>query len=128
MLTLAIDPGKTIGMAYKHPEDGTYITAEYTEKNDLWSLLERIEWDTVVYERFMTGGRISSAGLYTVGLVGVIEYICQTKKIPAYGYTPQMKIAFAKPAKEILGRGHSDHELDALALLLRWEYDQSKNL
>jgi len=121
LLVLAIDPGITTGLAYNN--NGIYCTSEYTIKEDLWSLINSPSlWDAVVYERFLTGGRISAPGLYTVNLIGSIEYICFSKKINIYPQMPQKKIAFLKQAKEILGKGHSDHEVDALAHLLSWEY------
>jgi len=115
---VAIDPGGTTGVASKI--NGEYNTYVLHDEEELWHLINE-KPDLVICENFVAE-LISKYGLYTVQLVGGIKALCYTHNIPLVIQMPQKRIAFVKPAKEMIRRGHPDHEHDALAHLLAFEY------
>lgn len=116
MLVLALDPGVTTGAAFRETNIHTLILGT---PEAVYSWIEDRNWDAVVYESFYTGNRINKYGLATVKLIGGILALCWYKNINTYERPPQAKIAFMNDAKKITTR---EHEVDALAHLLSWEY------
>jgi hypothetical protein len=122
-LTLAIDPGVTTGIALRMP--GSLFTTEVEDETDLFRLV--IMATEVVYENY-AGQIISKYGLHTVRLVGGIIALCWRERIQVTRHVPTDRLPFMRDAKKILvGRGekYSQHELDSLAHLLRYEYDKT---
>lgn len=115
---MAIDPGLSIGVATNWPG---YNTCVFHDKYDLLTLIGNQLPDVVVVERFATGGRLSSYGLATIELVGIIQGYCFAKGIRFVTQTPSSRKAFMSDAKG-LKITTGPHELDALAHLLEWEY------
>lgn len=118
---LAIDPGVTTGVALKVGED--------RKTTNLKSDVELFEFilmaDEVVYENY-AGQIISKYGLHTVRLVGGIIALCWYLKKPCTRHAPVDRYPFMDKAKLILTHQHTQHELDALAHLLRYEHDQQR--
>lgn len=121
MLVLALDPGIHTGVAFRLDDIYT-LTKDSPE--GVFSLICDNNWDAVVYESFYTGNRINKYGLATVKLIGGIEALCWNRKINTYERPPQAKIAFISEAKRYVSR---EHEVDALAHLLSWEYKYAKS-
>ena len=133
MIILSFDPGGTTGIAIKLAAGdgslGTLRHDHYITENerDPYQTLQRIidyMPDVVVMEQFQTMHMISSHGLRTVELVGMIQAICWHLKIPCYRHTPQQRYPFIAAATRILeakGEKFTDHEQSALAHLLYYE-------
>ena len=119
-MIIAIDPGVSTGIAW-HDNSG-YHSIVTRDEDDVWNLLVGIKWSMVVYETFFTSGRISAPGLQTVRLIGGIQALCRHLKLPTHGQAPQQRYPFQDNAKAML-RGRIVHEQDAMAHLLRYEYD-----
>ena len=117
---LAIDPGQSIGIAVKIA--GSYNTCTLREAKDLYALILSHNWGVVVYEKFISSGMISKFGLYTIELVGAIQALCTEHNINCCMHTPIMRKTFQQDAKA-KASSKVDHEVDAMAHLLKWEYD-----
>lgn len=84
----------------------------------------------VVIEDF-TAQIISSDGIWTVRLIGVIEGICWNADVPLFIQRNMERKAQLENAKSLLGypnRKTLIHEVDALAHLLRFEYNTERNI
>ena len=135
MTTMSIDPGGKSGVAFRL-DDGKILTCvceSLFDKNtklrfdatELYEMLSLPNITHVIVETFQAQ-TIDKYGLHTVRLVGAIEAICWYRKIPLTKHMPQDRYPFKEEAKEILQsfkRAYMVHELDALAHLLRWEFD-----
>lgn len=130
MKLLSIDPGLTTGIAVK--ADNKYQTMELAPYQLVWRLVQHTEWDQVICEDFIPVDPktkqplISSYGTTTVKLVGGIEAICYIRDIPFTLQRNVDRIPFKSQALDLMislyGKKHPrDHELDALAHLLRFE-------
>ena len=123
-MIIAIDPGISTGIAW-HDVEG-YHTLVTKDEGDIWSLLVGIKWDCVIYEDFVTSGRIGAPGLATVRLIGGILALCKHMGLQTCKHMPQARYPFQLEARKKL-HGAIIHEQDALAHLLRYEYDMEKN-
>lgn len=125
---LSIDPGGTTGLAIRNrnniTEDRNWMTAVCTEWEELCDLItEGLEY--VVIENFKAE-HISTYGLHTVRLVGGTMFVCRKLDIPLVIHQPQDRRSFITDAREMLvarGGKFMTHEVDALAHLLKWEFD-----
>lgn len=116
---LAIDPGRTTGIAIKIADN--YNTCTMTERKDITTLITSHRWDVVIYERFISMGNISSHGIFTIELVGSIQAICEEHNLNAVAHTAQKRTPFIEAAKKKTSSKVS-HEVDAMAHLVAWEY------
>lgn len=120
-VTLGIDPGVTTGMAIAFIEEGEikYHTWTCNTKEEVWDFITPIVEQACV-EQF-EAQLISKYGLHTVELVGGIEAMCHTRNIPLYRHTPQQRYPYLEAAGQLRtkGKGHTHHEKDALAHVLR---------
>ena len=127
MTIIAIDPGQTSGIAIS-TGDGPHMTLVTRDPKDLWQLFSKHLPVVVVYEEFATPGRISKDGLFTVRLIGAIEAICYERGIKTCLQYPRERYQFLTASKAILqstGKKFMEHEMDALAHLLVYEYSVS---
>lgn len=122
---MAIDPGITTGMAFRI--DGKLATCVGYSDEDVIDLIHDL--DVVVIERFATAGRLSAPGLLTIELVGQVRGWCRAQGIRCDVATPQARYMYMQEAYNNIGRGKliepskvQQHERDALAHLLSWEY------
>lgn len=122
---VAIDPGITTGYAARI--QGKLFSCVCFTPEEVLDLIEGAH--TVVYERFATSGRISSYGLETVELVGMITGFCYARKIKTVRATPTMRYTHMNAAALMVGRGKliepskvQQHQIDSLAHLLAFEY------
>jgi hypothetical protein len=126
---LSIDPGYSTGVAARI--DGKLMTSVVYE-NDVLQLIDNMNF--VIVEDFSTSGRISAPGLRTKELCGMIQGYCIAKGIEYAVVTPQAKWTFAQhvydtylgPNKLIEKSKTQEHECDALAHLLSWEWRKTK--
>ncbi len=125
-MILSIDPGNHAGIAYKGT-DGSYTTTVVLTQEEVYDLI-RLKPDHVVVEKF-NAVQISKYGIYTTELVGGIKALCYLLHIPLHVHPPQGRKAFMKEAKDIVNSNggmhlvaNKDHEIDALAHLLAYEY------
>lgn len=122
---ISIDPGYTTGIATRI--NGQLMTTVVYESQVL-DLLDNFE--QVIVETFSTAGRISAPGIRTIELCGMIQGYCIARGIPCALVTPQAKWTFANhvydhylgPGKLIEKSRVQEHECDALAHLLSWEW------
>lgn len=122
---LSVDPGYSTGIAARI--NGQLMTTVVYE-NDVLSLIDNM--DFVIIEDFSTAGRISAPGLRTKELCGMIQGYCIAKGIKYVVVTPQAKWTMANYVYDnFLGKGKliergktQEHECDALAHLLSWEW------
>jgi hypothetical protein len=99
----------------------------------VWELLSGADPATtrVAYETFSTSGRVDTAMLHTIELVGSIIGVCFVLGIPSYPQTPQSRRSFIEEAQKLLFRQKRpglQHEVDALAHLLLLEYRIKKGM
>lgn len=125
---LSVDPGGTTGLAWQLVSPDAQQRLIHTETavapEPVYDLVAEYKWDSVVCERFVTAGRMSKYGLYTIELVGGIKALCYHLGIQFSYRQPQNRKAFQKEAHEHLARlpdRHVIHEEDALAHLLSWK-------
>lgn len=126
MYVIAIDPGITTGVAVRYPDD-TIQTFVDKSRRSIVLFLKAATPDYVVIERFATSGRLSSFGLETIELVGMVEATCWLFDIPLHVATPIMRKpcqAIAKNLLKQIGLDFTIHEEDALAHLLAFERGQ----
>lgn len=124
---MAIDPGyKNVGIAFRMA--GMYTTCKVSTLDALVDFFTH-HIDIVIIERF-EANTISKYGLDTVEMVGGMRALCHYLNIPLIQHMPQFRRAFIDRAKEIMlenkirdnRKGRDNHEMDALAHLLAWEY------
>ncbi len=130
MNILSCDPGGTTGIAMQivSPDRQQRLVQTMTTSTpeELYDLVARYTWDTVLCERFSTAGRMSAIGIYTIQLVGGVHALCHQFKVQFIYRSPQNRKAFQDDAaKYLLPTKHVIHEVDALAHLLAWKYFQS---
>lgn len=125
-IKVAIDPGGTTGFAVKVVSE--YHTCSLTTPQELWDMLSGYKPDIVAFETFYTGGMVDINMIRTIELVGSIKGICHILKVPAHPQQPQARRAFQLDARQILRgqRGKTVHEEDALAHLLRLEWNLAR--
>lgn len=125
---LAIDPGRTTGLAWRSTVSGT-IKTSYT--TDVETILHMIPEAAIVVAEDYIGQLISGDGLWTVRLIGIIEGVCWNSDIPLFIQRNAERKAQLQNAKDYLGypnRKTLIHEVDALAHLLRFEYNTDRNI
>lgn len=122
-ITLGIDPGLTTGMAvgYRDIESNKlqFMTWTCNTKEEVWDFIQKPIM-IVCVEQFVAQ-LISKYGLHTVELVGGIEATCHFSRIPLTRQTPQQRYPYLEAAGMLRtkGKGHTHHERDALAHVLR---------
>lgn len=121
---LAIDPGKTTGLAIKI--DKKIRLLEITDYPVVWWWVANNPWDHVVCEGFVAQ-HISRFGLLTVRIIGGVEAICREHGIPYTIQPSGRRVPFLPKAIEIIERTHGkrlarEHRQDAFANLLEYEY------
>lgn len=128
--TLAIDPGGTSGMATNVL--GQYKTFVCLSPEEVFTSLIKYKafLSTVVIETFQAQ-LIGKWGLHTVRIVGGIYALCFEHNIEYVPHMPQERYPFLKEAKAYLIANdrnalRHDHEMDALAHLMRHEYDMKE--
>lgn len=121
----AIDPGITTGMAFRI--GGKLATCVGYSDEEVLDLIHDV--DVVVIERFATAGRLSAPGLITIELVGQVRGWCRAQGIHCETAIPQARYAYMQEAINNIGVGKliepsrvQQHERDALAHLLSWEF------
>lgn len=131
MRIVAIDPGQHVGIAFRNP-DGSYDTAMiYTNMPEAWDLIWAAKPGIFIIERFVTGGRISRAGLDTVECQGSFYSLAHVLGAKLYWQRSINRTPYISKAKEILRADASklaSHEVDALAHLLLWEAMHKKEI
>lgn len=130
MLVMAVDPGSVhIGVAMNI--SGTYATCTLTSKDELWKTIAEHRPEVIVCEEFYRSNRIDGNMIKTMNVVGGVEAVCVALNIKYVGQTNQVRISFIPDAEAILisQRGYinrsknaDDHEIQALAHLLCYEY------
>lgn len=135
-MIVGIDPGGTTGLAFRLDADNgphVYATVEvpgYNIESVVGALTQRAaKIEVVVIESFLGIQYRGGHGIETLEMIGAVRGICAFLKIPVVKQAPAMRKPFERLAKERLqkrktelGIGYSDHEVSALAHLLRWEH------
>lgn len=127
-MLLAIDPGRTTGLAWRSTIDDK-IKTSYTK--DIEVILMMIPQATEVVIEDYIGQLISGDGLWTVRLIGIVEGVCWDKDVPLFIQRNMERKAQLENAKQLLGypnRKTLIHEVDALAHLLRFEYNTNRGI
>lgn len=127
---LSVDPGISIGLAFCIESERTYVTWVTRDPKEVFDFFkDQSVIDIVITENFATRGKISRYGLHTTRLVGSMEALCHVRDIKFVRQQPQQRIAFVDLAKKIVNRQEGrvedshHHQADALAHLLRYQYD-----
>lgn len=140
-MIIAVDPGQHTGVAMRFDNDawGTVLADKVPDANErldmilslLRDCLEKGTCTTVVIENFKTMGYLSKYGIETIELIGAIKGLCYLYAIPIARQDPQHRLPFERQATVLLKERSrtlniptSDHEVSALAHLLRYEYSQ----
>lgn len=131
-LVVAIDPGPHMGIATRLNNGTLYAQMIHNDLMSVWKYLEEAKPGVIIVERFMTGGRISNDGLYTVEAQGSIARCAWGLKAEFIWQRPADRTPFIPQAKELLGKTGNkkieSHEVDAVAHLIRWEYFRAQEL
>lgn len=119
---LAVDPGKTIGLAYWHPISETW---EVTQLKDPYEAMEWLEARILRFvfgeylvsvEKFAGGGYKTAEGTYTAELVGFFSrYIEYTYNTTVRTPISQQRLSGMGRAKQLAGDEPGPHSHDALA-------------
>ena len=137
-MRIALDPGISTGYAARH-DNGAWATATLspgaaTDLRDTlqWLLLDRENVEEVVIETFASRGLISAYGIETIELIGAVRGICSIRNIAVVRQTPTQRLMLEPTATELLrerrrtlGARYTNHEISALAHLLRREHTLS---
>jgi hypothetical protein len=115
---IAIDPGRTTGIAIKIAEG--YYTCTFIDPDDVYKIILSHAWGVVIYERFVASGMVSDHGIYTIELVGGIKALCAVNKLVGYPHVAIQRKPFIEAAKT-KATSLVSHEVDAMAHLLAWE-------
>lgn len=123
MIILAIDPGITIGLAWKI--HGEYKVAVATDIKDVWQFIYNDKPDLVIAEQFQAQ-HISRYGLRTVELVGSLESLAWAAGIRMVRRIPQQREMGMAPAIRWLEANPQvartmQHHIDALAHIMAYE-------
>lgn len=124
---IAIDPGGNTGVAIRFNND--YFVHTLTNPDEVFRYIVQDKWDAVIYEDFNTGGNISKDGQHTLKVIGGILALCWDQGFKVYRQMPQDRMAFMARANDLLKGRYikvTNHDKDALAHLLRWEYSHLK--
>lgn len=122
MKLLALDVGESTGVASSI--DGKYSTMTVHTMVEVWTVINNVNWDGIVYETY-AAVQIGSPGLHTVQLIGGVRALCWLKNIKCMAQTPQARISYMKESKAVLHRRGipcTKHEIDALAHLMLFEH------
>lgn len=138
---VAIDPGVTTGLAFRVGAglERVIYTDEAKSDEEVIRLVHEFGADVIVFERFATSGRISTYGLVTVELVGMLRGYAQTmmlsvgKQVDLVRYVPQSRRSWQDTAKKHGCPSVHDknthagrHEADALAHLLQYTWREER--
>ena len=128
---ISIDPGGTTGIAIRTPENWI-LTCTASSPEELFDMVDGTPFTHVIVENF-AAELIGKWGLFTVRIVGGVYSIAYRKGAEYILHQPQDRYPFQKEAKAFLTERKKQtkqrfviHEEDALAHLLRWEYDTIK--
>lgn len=124
-LIMGLDPGGTTGVALAYwQSDGYHFeTMSCNTQEQVWQLI-RPPVGLFLTESF-DAQLISRYGLDTVRLIGGIQALCFEHNIPITMQTPQQRKPYLSTAKKLAtrGPGHTHHEYDAMAHLVRYLYN-----
>ena len=148
MRVLAIDPGGSTGMAmWEGSEVRTLTVPSMDTIGEVVSVIIEARPDIIVVETFLSTGKLSKYGIWTLELIGVIKTLVHLAhsdtlvwhledwKPSIVRRSPSQRIVFEPKAKALLKArpaidGHrlifTDHEVSALAHL--WGYLHSKGI
>lgn len=138
---IAVDPGQHTGLALRFDNDawGTALADKVPSAADRLDMvlslirehIEKGNCSAVIVETFRTMGYLSKYGIETIELVGAIKGLCYVYSVPVVRQDPSARAPFEARAKTMLKERSntlelpmSDHEVSALAHLLRYEYNQ----
>jgi predicted sugar kinase len=128
VITMAIDPGISTGVAIHTDE---YVTLVVTEPTKLWDLILANQPSIIAIENFASGGLISKDGQATIRLVGAMEFACYVRNIRLVIQFPKERYQFMERSREMLKQIKKtpiSHEVDALAHLLLLEHRIDTNI
>lgn len=142
-MLIAVDPGQHTGLAFRL-DNGEWATLMADKMPDpderlhmvLDTLVEQLGKGTttaVIVENFKTMGYLSKYGIETIELIGAVKTLCYVYRVPIVRHDNSVRVAFEPQAKRMLRERAaklrltvSDHEVSALAHLLRYEYHHGK--
>ena len=137
MRVLAIDPGGSTGMAmWEGTEVRTLTIPSMDTIGEVVSVIIEARPDIIVVETFLSTGKLSKYGIWTLELIGVIKALVHLAYSDNLVWhledwepslvrrSPSQRIVFEPKAKELLrsrrtrtGVSFTDHEVSALAHL-----------
>lgn len=131
MIIVAIDPGPHMGMATRLNTGALHQFMIHNDMLKIWNYLDELfekgPPGVIIVERFATGGMISRDGLFTVEAQGAIFHAAWKLHCRLYTPQPAARKPFEEEARKLIGANHTkiqSHAVDAVAHLLRWEYDE----
>lgn len=142
-MIIAVDPGQHTGLAFRldNGEWATLMADKLPDPDERLAMvldtiveyLQRKTTTAVVLENFKTMGYLSRFGIETLELVGAVKSLCYVWQVPLVRQDPSHRLYFEKQAKYMLRERSkltklpvSDHEVSALAHLLRYEYTRQR--
>lgn len=129
MTVLALDPGKTTGVATWHAGEFFIEQAQYSPLalyNRLWAWSPEV----IVYESFVYIPGLGHADLTPVELIGIIKMYHEMFGSDLHSYTPHIGKAFWTDDKIRsigLWKKGQRHGMDALKHLLKYLTEEEKN-
>jgi hypothetical protein len=117
---IGIDPGAVYtGIAVY--ENGTWLEwHEYTDPVDVWQVIRKFPYATVILENFIGSGRLNNYRKKTIMVLGYVYYRCREYGVMTALVTPQKRKAYVSevPA-EIIGKDEIAAAAHVLAYIAR---------
>jgi hypothetical protein len=132
LTTLAIDPGRSTGLAWDRP-DGGFETTVAPYPAAVYQVIQQLRPKRIILEVFQTGGRLNADARATIELCGGVRAAASFVGAEVILHTPKAREGMQEKAEDYLttqigSRGTTrkgagvwtDHQADALAHLLAY--------
>ena len=124
MLILGIDPGVTTGLALYDDVQGVLLAEDTQAPGRVYAILSEflekdVEDRAVVVESYVGAGPRTSEAVYTIKMLGFVEFLCQSWGLALFDQAPQQRKHQVAQAKALLPQG-PHHAKDALAHALAY--------
>jgi hypothetical protein len=122
MKLLTADPGETTGIAINEGAEYSTWQIDCRSLIAIWSFLQAVQPDVIVYEDFKHRPNLMKAELYSMQVIGVLRLYAEMNHVPIPAkYLPSEAQAFwndAKIKKIGMWRPAHRHGMDALSVML----------
>jgi hypothetical protein len=118
MLIFGIDPGVTTGLALYDDPSGVVFAEDTQAPSRVYAALYDLHQDVpdkaVVVESYVGAGPRTQEAVYTIKVLGFVEFLCQSWGMTYFAQAPQQRKHQVANAERLLPDG-PHHAKDALA-------------